>query len=364
MQTAFFGAVQSDGQGLILIRGEGLDGVTFQLSGRHVTTAAPAPSSSRTMATCPPATPSSSSRATASMCRTPAASTGSSSACGRRQPWRMARSSWRARLLRVQTGGLARADHRRRRHLLRQPHARGPQPHRPGLEGGRPGLSVVATTGSLTIGREQSDVEFPGDRFISGRHCRVDFTATGATVTDLSSPQRHLRAHPGPAGPRRWRPPLPRPAALAGRALGVGAAHDHLSPLQARERGSLQVLPRLRHRDLPGRCGPRWAAGRPAGGCGASPTRRYGAAGADRPAREPPVATALPATTALKPRWSLPPAAALPAATPPPPDADVPGLPSTSRVAPPPMDEASLAGDSTPTPMCSARLSAAGGRRP
>ncbi|MEZ4475643.1 MAG: FHA domain-containing protein [bacterium] len=205
MQTAFFGAVQSDARArLILIRGEGLDGVTFQLSGRHVT-----------------------GRSTGSILfpddgylsprhaefffegerlyvqdagslngvfirlRTPAALedgevflAGEAAARADRRP--------------------DRADHRRRRHpFFASPmpavHSRIVQV----LEGGRPGLSVVATTGSLTIGRERSDVEFPGDRFISGRHCRVDFTATGATVTDLSSPQRHLRAHPGPAGPRR-----------------------------------------------------------------------------------------------------------------------------------------------------------------
>ena len=55
------------------------------------------------------------------------------------------------------------------------------------FEGGRPGLCHLVRTASVTVGRENCDIEFPHDRFISGRHCQVDFDAHGAVVTDLGS---------------------------------------------------------------------------------------------------------------------------------------------------------------------------------
>ena len=39
----------------------------------------------------------------------------------------------------------------------------------------------------VTIGREDVEIEFPDDRFISGRHCALEFTPTGYTLTDLGS---------------------------------------------------------------------------------------------------------------------------------------------------------------------------------
>lgn len=55
------------------------------------------------------------------------------------------------------------------------------------FEGGRSGLCYFARGETLTIGREGCDLNFADDRFISGRHCRLDFHASGATVTDLQS---------------------------------------------------------------------------------------------------------------------------------------------------------------------------------
>ena len=55
------------------------------------------------------------------------------------------------------------------------------------FEGGRPGLSHFARGSAVTIGREGCDIVFPHDRFISGRHCKVEFNEAGATVTDLGS---------------------------------------------------------------------------------------------------------------------------------------------------------------------------------
>lgn len=55
------------------------------------------------------------------------------------------------------------------------------------LEGGRPGICALARNDSILIGREHCDINFPDDRFISGQHCRVDFAPHKATVTDLQS---------------------------------------------------------------------------------------------------------------------------------------------------------------------------------
>ncbi len=55
------------------------------------------------------------------------------------------------------------------------------------FEGGRSGLCYFARGDTLAIGREGCDLNFPDDRFISGRHCRLDFHPSGATVTDLQS---------------------------------------------------------------------------------------------------------------------------------------------------------------------------------
>ncbi|MCA9547113.1 MAG: FHA domain-containing protein [Myxococcales bacterium] len=55
------------------------------------------------------------------------------------------------------------------------------------FEGGRSGLCYFVRGDTVTVGREGCDVNFGDDRFISGRHCRIDFTPQGATITDLQS---------------------------------------------------------------------------------------------------------------------------------------------------------------------------------
>ena len=55
------------------------------------------------------------------------------------------------------------------------------------LEGGRTGLVHFVRGNAIEIGREMCDINFPDDRFISGRHCRLDFTPEGVTVADLQS---------------------------------------------------------------------------------------------------------------------------------------------------------------------------------
>jgi pSer/pThr/pTyr-binding forkhead associated (FHA) protein len=55
------------------------------------------------------------------------------------------------------------------------------------LQGGAVGMSVCARGTSLSIGREGGDLNFPADLFMSGTHCRIDATADQFTLTDPGS---------------------------------------------------------------------------------------------------------------------------------------------------------------------------------
>ncbi len=56
------------------------------------------------------------------------------------------------------------------------------------LAGGLPGRVVSTDRDQLTVGREGCDLSFPQDRFMSGRHLRIDLAADGGlTLTDVGS---------------------------------------------------------------------------------------------------------------------------------------------------------------------------------
>lgn len=57
------------------------------------------------------------------------------------------------------------------------------------LAGGGLGRAVTADDGSLSLGREGNTINFPGDRFISGHHARIDISSDGDHVilTDTGS---------------------------------------------------------------------------------------------------------------------------------------------------------------------------------
>jgi pSer/pThr/pTyr-binding forkhead associated (FHA) protein len=55
------------------------------------------------------------------------------------------------------------------------------------LRGGDYGLIFRATSDVITLGREGNDVNFPEDPFISGRHAQVAFNDAGLMLTDLGS---------------------------------------------------------------------------------------------------------------------------------------------------------------------------------
>lgn len=55
------------------------------------------------------------------------------------------------------------------------------------LHGGAPGMTVCARAGGLQIGREGGDLNFPGDLYMSASHCKVEDAAGKITLTDLSS---------------------------------------------------------------------------------------------------------------------------------------------------------------------------------
>jgi pSer/pThr/pTyr-binding forkhead associated (FHA) protein len=55
------------------------------------------------------------------------------------------------------------------------------------LEGGGMGEVFPLRAGANTVGREAGEVTFPGDRYVSGRHARVDVGEAAVTLTDLGS---------------------------------------------------------------------------------------------------------------------------------------------------------------------------------
>ncbi|HEX9295358.1 MAG TPA: FHA domain-containing protein [Polyangiaceae bacterium] len=55
------------------------------------------------------------------------------------------------------------------------------------LQGGIPGMVVCARAHALQIGREGGDLNFPGDLYMSGSHCRIEEVSGKFTLTDLNS---------------------------------------------------------------------------------------------------------------------------------------------------------------------------------
>lgn len=55
------------------------------------------------------------------------------------------------------------------------------------LQGGAPGMTVCARGSSLQIGREGGDLNFPSDLYMSASHCRLEDTGSALVLTDLSS---------------------------------------------------------------------------------------------------------------------------------------------------------------------------------
>ncbi len=55
------------------------------------------------------------------------------------------------------------------------------------LQGGQPGMIVCARAHALQIGREGADLNFPVDLFMSGSHCRIEEASGKFTITDLNS---------------------------------------------------------------------------------------------------------------------------------------------------------------------------------
>src|ERR1700733_12485635 len=55
------------------------------------------------------------------------------------------------------------------------------------LQGGAIGMTVCARSGGLQIGREGGDLNFPSDLYMSASHCKLEDTAGKVTLTDLNS---------------------------------------------------------------------------------------------------------------------------------------------------------------------------------
>ena len=55
------------------------------------------------------------------------------------------------------------------------------------LEGGGAGEVFPLRLGENALGREVGHISFPGDRYVSARHARIDISESGALLTDLGS---------------------------------------------------------------------------------------------------------------------------------------------------------------------------------
>ncbi len=55
------------------------------------------------------------------------------------------------------------------------------------LQGGGEGMAVCARAQTLQIGREGGDLNFPGDLYMSASHCKLEESAGKLTLTDLNS---------------------------------------------------------------------------------------------------------------------------------------------------------------------------------
>jgi hypothetical protein len=55
------------------------------------------------------------------------------------------------------------------------------------LQGGSPGMAVCARGTALQIGREGGDLNFPGDLYMSASHCKLEENAGKLTLTDANS---------------------------------------------------------------------------------------------------------------------------------------------------------------------------------
>ncbi len=55
------------------------------------------------------------------------------------------------------------------------------------LQGGAAGMCVVARASGLQIGREGGDLNFPGDLYMSASHCKLEESSGKLTLTDLNS---------------------------------------------------------------------------------------------------------------------------------------------------------------------------------
>ncbi len=55
------------------------------------------------------------------------------------------------------------------------------------LQGGAHGMSVLARTSTLQIGREGGDLNFPNDLYMSASHCKIEESSGKFTLTDLNS---------------------------------------------------------------------------------------------------------------------------------------------------------------------------------
>jgi pSer/pThr/pTyr-binding forkhead associated (FHA) protein len=55
------------------------------------------------------------------------------------------------------------------------------------IEGGRDGDAHCSVNNDILVGREGCDINFPDDKHVSPRHCRLSWSDGGVVVTDQDS---------------------------------------------------------------------------------------------------------------------------------------------------------------------------------
>ncbi len=206
-RTQFFGQLQAPGKAkLILIRGEGVEGLSYQLNAeQHVvgrSRSARLPRRSVRLAEArelllsqrdasrprrglaqrrlPPRARHASTIAARAITSSPASRSSASTAPPK---------------LNDQPGPTARTSTRRRSTRARSASRRSSQ-------GGAHGMTVCARGSSLQIGREGGDLNFPSDLYMSGSHCKIEESSGKLTLTDLNSRNGTLRPAEGRARAR------------------------------------------------------------------------------------------------------------------------------------------------------------------
>ena len=189
-KTLFFGAMQAARAKLVLIKGDGLDGVSFTLAGEeHVAGRVDAPLAFEEDPFLSPRHANFFYRGGALIVRDESAVNGVFIRIrGSREMEPGDRFLVGEQVIEVQRSDLPvePLPEDDGTYYYASPSKRTPFRLQQILRGGGTGLAYIPHADVVSLGREDNDINFPDDPFISGHHAQVSFMS-GATLTDLGS---------------------------------------------------------------------------------------------------------------------------------------------------------------------------------